>query len=264
MVIKAGRFYSYWLKIRSFVGTSRRCLWVMLLTTIKGRLPIDEADKYIRNWATMLVTLVKTKVSVFNPSKVRLEKDKRYIIMCNHTSLYDIPLSYYSFKEASIRMLAKKELYRVPVFGRVMKRTGFPFIDRHNKAQAIKDLADARELMDEGIVLWIAPEGTRSRTGELKPFKKGGFITAIQAQAIIIPLVIKNANQILPLDTGNFNLYQEVELHIGEPVDAAKFSLEQKDELLNKVETIFKDSLCDSESLVNEAKEITQQQIPIC
>ena len=64
-----------------------------------------------------------------------------------------------------------------------MTAAEFPFVDRKNRYQAIKDLAYAQQLMESGIVIWIAPEGTRSKDGKLAPFKKGAFITAIQCQS---------------------------------------------------------------------------------
>jgi 1-acyl-sn-glycerol-3-phosphate acyltransferase len=83
--------------------------------------------------------------------------------------------------------------------------------------------------------MWIAPEGTRSKDDKLGPFKKGPFITAIQAGATIIPIGIRGANHILPAGTLQLNLAQEVAVHIGEPIDATQYTLENKDTLLAHV-----------------------------
>jgi 1-acyl-sn-glycerol-3-phosphate acyltransferase len=155
--------------------------------------------------------------------------------MCNHTSLYDIPISYKAFSGYSIRMLAKKEMFKIPVMGKGMQAAEFPFVDRKNRHQAIKDLAYAKQLMESGIIIWIAPEGTRSKDGRLKPFKKGAFITAIEAKAMIIPMGIRGAFSILPARSRQFNLDQTAEIHIGEPIDAAEYTLENKEELIQAV-----------------------------
>jgi len=118
--------------------------------------------------------------------------------------------------------------------GKAMAAAEFPFIDRKNKYQAIKDLAYAQQLMESGIIMWIAPEGTRSKDGKLGPFKKGGFITAIQSKATIIPIGIRGANNILPARTFNLHLKQKAEIHIGQPIDASQFTVDNKELLIQQ------------------------------
>ena len=89
--------------------------------------------------------------------------------------------------------------------------------------------------MASGIIMWIAPEGTRSKDGKIAPFKKGAFITAINAKATIIPIGIRGAYDILPARTYQFNINQTAEVRIGQPIDASQFSLENKDELIQQV-----------------------------
>ena len=163
--------------------------------------------------------------------------------MCNHASLFDIPLSLQAFPTTSLRMLAKKELSRIPIMGGGMVAAEFPFIDRKNRRQAIQDLEKVKHLLESGIVMWIAPEGTRSETGALAPFKKGGFITAIKTNALIIPMGIRGANQILPARTRQFRLNQQAELHIGKPIDASRFDLDHKDALITEVHQAIQDLL---------------------
>ena len=93
--------------------------------------------------------------------------------------------------------------------------------------------------MRSGIIPWIAPEGTRTRTGEMQPFKKGGFILAIQTEATIIPMGIRGSDKILPPDTWAFHANQKVEIHIGEPVNPKDYANAQ--ELMAAVEKKVKD-----------------------
>ena len=148
-----------------------------------------------------------------------------------------------------MRMLAKKELSKVPFLGRAMKAAEFPFVDRKNRRQAIKDLAYAKELMESGIVMWIAPEGTRSKDGKVAPFKKGGFITAIQSKATIIPMAIRGAHDILPARTYQLNINQQAEIHIGQAIDASQYTLENKNELMEKVHQEIKKLAGETESV---------------
>lgn len=192
------------------------------------------ADKYIHVWADELINAAQIQYEVINPHNTQPEPGRAIILMCNHSSVYDIPLSFKAFPNHSIRMLAKKELSRVPILSKGMTAAGFLFVDRKNRYQAIKDLAKARELMESGIIMWIAPEGTRSKDGKLAPFKKGGFITAIQAKALIIPMGIRGAFEVVPAHKLQINLGQKVELHLGKPIDAARFTQDNKDELIKK------------------------------
>ena len=217
------------IKIRTISTTAYYCLKA---TCSWGRvLSRPKADKLIRDWATRIIKIIKAKITLHNPHHVDLGANKRYIIMCNHTSLFDIPLTYAALSHESIRMLAKKELTRIPVFNRAIIKTQTPTIDRHNRTQAIKDLEKTKHLMDDGYILWIAPEGTRSLSGVLKPFKKGGFITAIDVGAHIVPLAISHAHKLYDYKTSHFKLNQAIDITLGEPIDASQFSLDEKDKL---------------------------------
>ncbi|MFT3741684.1 MAG: lysophospholipid acyltransferase family protein [Gammaproteobacteria bacterium] len=192
-------------------------------------------DKVIHDWARGLLETVKVKYQVFGLQSLQLEPGKPYIIMSNHASLYDIPLIFMALPNQSIRMIAKKELFKVPLWGKAMQQSEFVAIDRDNSTQAMKDLEMVKEKMRSGIIPWIAPEGTRTRHGKMNPFKKGGFMLAIQTQATIIPVGIRGAANILPADTWNFQPNQTVEIHIGQPIDASSYTIRMRMALLNAV-----------------------------
>ena len=216
--------------IASTLGISLFALYMRITDTYDRKL----ADKILRWWSGYLLKAVRVEYEVSNPHKVTLEAGTPYIIMSNHRSHYDIPLIFVSIN-GSIRMLTKKELFKVPIWGRGLKAAEFVSIDRKDHAQALKDLETAKAQMKSGIVLWIAPEGTRSRTGALGDFKKGGFMVAIQTGAMIVPVGIQNTEKILPPDTWAFYLHQKVRLTIGKPIDASRYSLEQRDQLMDEV-----------------------------
>lgn len=198
-------------------------------------------DKTIHHWVDQLLNTVQAKYEVINPFNTQPQVKRATIIMCNHSSAFDIPLSFKAFPQHSIRMLAKSELSRIPILSKGMSAAEFPFIHRKNRFQAIKDLEYAQKLMESGIILWIAPEGTRSNTGKLGPFKKGAFITAIQANALIIPIGIRGAYEILPAHSLNVNLGQKAQLHIGKPIDASKYTVDNKEELIAKTREVIKE-----------------------
>jgi 1-acyl-sn-glycerol-3-phosphate acyltransferase len=203
-------------------------LWQQLTNTYDRKF----GDGMLRWWSSNLLGVVDVKYRVNDPYNTRIEPGKRYIIMSNHSSLYDIPLIIMTMP-GSIRMLTKKELFKVPLWGKGMKAGEFIAIDRHDFDQAKKDLKSAREKMESGIVLWIAPEGTRSRTGKLGEFKKGGVIMAIESGATIIPVGIIGSADILQPKTWDFYLGKEVKVNVGKPIEASGYSLENKEELLD-------------------------------
>jgi len=220
--------------LRSLYVTLRITVIVLYWTYFKRGYPRKDGDGLLTWWSNGLVDAVRIKKTVFDPFHIRIEPGKRYIVMSNHRSHYDIPLTILSLPP-SIRMLTKKELFRIPLWGRGMAAGEFISIDRHNIEQAKQDLKKARAKMEDGIVLWIAPEGTRSRTGRMGPFKKGGFVLAIDAGAMIIPVGIRGSQTVLPPKTWDFYLDQKVEIHIGKPIDASAYTIENKDGLIETV-----------------------------
>jgi len=207
---------------------------VLYRVNIRGGYPRWYGDKWLKWWAGKLVGAVKINLTVIDLHDLEIEKGKRYIVMSNHRSHYDIPLMTLSMP-GSIRMLTKKEFFRFPLWGRGLKAGEFISIDRSNLEQAKKDFASARAKMESGIVLWISPEGTRSRTGRLGPFKKGGLIMAIESGATIIPVGIQGTENVLRPKTTDFFLDQDVTITIGSPIEASSYTLEQRDQLLEEV-----------------------------
>ena len=231
-------------KIRSFWGVCKLIFITLDVSTRtvvqywRGPLKMTRAwtDKAIRSWSRRLLNAAKVDLRIHDERPIQLEPGRSYIVMCNHTSHLDIPISLLAFPHLSLRMLAKKELFGVPWFGKAMLAADFPMIDRTNRRQSLKDLAHARELMQSGIVVWVAPEGTRSTTGKLGEFKRGAFLRAVDAKAMIIPMNIRGAEKILPAQSFALNLGERVDVFIGEPIDAAQYTSAQKDELLEKVQ----------------------------
>jgi len=185
-------------------------------------------------WSKQLLNQVGVTCTIINPHHIEPQPGKPTIIICNHSSLYDIPISFLVFPNHPIRMLAKKELSKIPLMEKAIKASESRIIDRHNKKQIISDLKAIRTLINSGIIMWIAPEGTRSADGKLAPFKKGAFISAIQAKATIIPIGICGAHNILQANTFSFKMNQAVEVRVGDPIDASKYTTKDKEALAVK------------------------------
>jgi 1-acyl-sn-glycerol-3-phosphate acyltransferase len=149
-----------------------------------------------------------------------IEPGQPYVLLSNHRSLLDIPAVCGTFP-GRVRFVAKMELRSVPAFGTAMETAGIVFVDRKNRERAIAQLRAARPLIEGGTSLWIAAEGTRSRDGELGPFKKGGFHTALDLQVPILPTWITGTDDVLPPDTFHSVTGQRVTVAYGPPVPTA-------------------------------------------
>lgn len=229
---KAGRLRFIWIASMTAVYTLSSCLKIIIASIFK-RLTICDVDLIMKWWSGKLLKLVRVDTRVVGNLDFHT-KGRRIIVMCNHSSLYDIPVSVAALN-SSFRFLGKKELFNIPIFGAALKRGGFLSVDRNNREQVLKDLQHAKEQMLNGITLWIAPEGTRSENGELGVFKRGGFHLALDTKALIVPVVIKNIHKVQAGDDLSLSLNQTIEVEICEPVDSTKFTLERRRELINAV-----------------------------
>ena len=123
-----------------------------------------------------------------------------YIVVANHQSLIDIYLLY-GYLGLEIKWVMKQELRAVPVLGLACEMMGHVIIDRSNTEAALASMERARARIKQGMSVVFFAEGTRSRNGELLPFKKGAFRMAQELKLPILPVTIHNTFNILPSDT---------------------------------------------------------------
>jgi 1-acyl-sn-glycerol-3-phosphate acyltransferase len=121
-------------------------------------------------------------------------KEGPYIYMFNHASLLD-NLVVMSVLPEFTCAIGKREQFKIPIWGAILRRWGAVPIDRNQLKQAIESLNQVGRLLSVGRSLLIAPEGTRSPNGQLLPFKKGPFHLAVQHQIPVVPMVISGAFQ---------------------------------------------------------------------
>jgi len=148
--------------------------------------------------------------------KENIEPGKSYIYISNHSSILDIPSVKLSLP-FNVKFIAKKELFKIPLFGFAMKRVGQIPIDRQNRRKAIESLGIAKQRLKDGFSIWMAPEGTRSTDGNVGKFKKGAFMTARQAEVEIVPVSICGPWRILPRNTRKI-VPGRIDVHIHPPI----------------------------------------------
>jgi 1-acyl-sn-glycerol-3-phosphate acyltransferase len=165
-----------------------------VVDSVRGKLSRDVCDARLAHWASQVVGNTGMRVTV--SGREHVDPSLTYLIMSNHQSHYDVAVIYYVLG-STIRMVAKRELFSIPVFGRAIEVAGFISVDRGNTRSAIASLEGARASLSRGVPIWIAPEGTRSVTGQLLPFKNGGFVLAIETGAPILPVSIQGTRNAL-------------------------------------------------------------------
>jgi len=120
-----------------------------------------------------------------------------YLVVSNHAGMADIPLLL-GWMNLNLRFVAKEELGKIPLLGWALKSGGYVMIKRGQNREALKSLLAAAEVIKSGRSVHIFPEGTRSETGELLPFKRGAFLVAKKADAEILPVTIVGSHLITP------------------------------------------------------------------
>ena len=183
-------------------------------------------------WARSIASA--TGVSVVVEGRDLLESGKPYIFAANHQSQFDI-FALQGFLGVDFRWLAKKELFKVPIWGPAMRRAGYIPIDRSHGREALKSLDEAAQKIAAGTSVIIFPEGTRSKDGKLQDFKAGAMLLAIKSGVDIVPVAIAGTHAVLPkgklLTTPG-----KVNIRIGKPIEMKEFRPRDKHDLAKKVE----------------------------
>lgn len=201
---------------------------VAALLRIRGGI-YDDAS---RLWSRWLLRASGTRVRVEGFENVK--EDRPQIIASNHESWYDV-FAIAATLPGRFKFVAKKELASIPFFGWGWRAAGHISIDRSDTQSAIRSLEQAGETMrrDHAKVV-IFPEGTRSSTGDLLPFKKGGFMLALHTGVEIVPVGVHGGRTILR--KGDWRVHRgEMVLRFGEPIPMAEYSEKSRERLVARV-----------------------------
>lgn len=199
----------------------------------RGQVDPRICDRRLHVWAKGV--LDAARVQIETQGLENLIEGESYVVMSNHQSHFDIPVLFCALG-ISVRMVAKTELFGIPVMGAAMRYAGFVEVDRSKKTKALKSLSRARARLErDRTSVWIAPEGTRSPDGTLGEFKRGGFYMAMDANLRILPVVIEGTLAIHRTQQWSINKHQTVSVKICPPIAPSDYGRKNVASLVDAV-----------------------------
>lgn len=166
-------------------------------------------------WSNTILWISGVKVELIGKEHLRV--DESYVYVSNHVSNFDIPVVLKAIP-GQLRLVFKKELAKIPIFGWQLKLGPYILIDRQNPGRAMQSLNQAIEKIKQGVSVLLFAEGTRSKDGSIQSFKRGAFTLATRSGKKIVPVTIKGTYEILPKK--KFNLRSgKVKLIINKPIE---------------------------------------------
>jgi len=186
-------------------------------------------------WARFNSFITPMHVTVLGREHVK--PGQSYVVVSNHQSSYDI-FVLYGWLGIDIKWVMKKELRNIPIFGFAGKMGGNIYIDRGSPASAYTSLQEAKKKLEAGTSVIILAEGTRSKTGEIGPFKKGAFVLATDLGMPILPISISGTRSILPPKTLRLFPGRAV-MKIHKPIPVSPEDRDKIDELKKKTRSII-------------------------
>jgi len=220
---------------RDPVGNLFRLMLLAIYTVVIGipviaASPFDREARVVRAlgrvWIRWILRTFRIRISVEGLENVPARAP--VVFMSNHQSLVDIAAIVDTLPTSvSWRFVAKKELVRVPIFGWCLVTTGQIIVDRGNRERAVASLHRAAERIRGGASVIVFPEGTRSPSGSLRPFKSGPFHLALEAQVPIVPVTVSGSQRITP--KGSLQVHSGiVKITFGKPIRTRGVRLEER------------------------------------
>lgn len=219
-----------WVALNLLVGTTIMSSWVILASWFRAEGEVHH--RIGRRWSRWVLWASGVRVRTEGMETVHL--DEPQLFLCNHVSWYDV-WAIAATLPKRYRYIAKKELEWIPIFGAAWKAAGHISIDRSDRRAAIRSINAAGDaIRKDNSSIVIFPEGTRSVTGELQPFKKGAFMLALHTHVDIVPMAVIGSRAILP--KGRWRVRGgEIILRFGPAISTQGFDETNRDELIHRV-----------------------------
>jgi 1-acyl-sn-glycerol-3-phosphate acyltransferase len=211
-----GRVFALW-AILVFIPTMLVVFIPLMLTGLwKEPQSLRGFQRIARVW--MRVFFFLTGIRIVINGKQHFARGQSYIVISNHNSLMDVPLTT-PFVPGANKTIAKKEMASIPVFGEIYRR-GSVLVDRRSDESRKGSFIEMKSVLQKGMHMCIYPEGTRNKSGKpLQPFHNGAFKLAVDSGHSIIPAVIFNTAKVLPAGVPFFFWPVKIRMDFLEPID---------------------------------------------
>jgi 1-acyl-sn-glycerol-3-phosphate acyltransferase len=181
--------------------------------------------RFARGWARTVLAVAGVRVRVLHPE--RLDRDRSFVIVANHESFCDI-LVLLANLPMQVRFLAKRSVFRVPVLGWSIAAAGFVPVDREDRSRGTETVDAALRRLSGGRSVVVFPEETRTRNGELLPFKRGAAHLALRSGLPILPVGLAGTFRVLK--RGSLLITPgTVAMSVGEPIEVAGHTLKDRE-----------------------------------
>jgi len=224
---------SAWERITSYlVRDPLIFLYTIVLGTLSLLSSLWDRDgqiqhRFARLWAWLILKTTGCSLTVIGAE--HLHGSRACVYASNHASALDIPVLYHALP-FQFRIMAKRELFRIPFMGWHLQRSGQIPIDRENARSSLRSLRQASEAIERGMPLLVFPEGGRSANGRVQPFLGGAFFVAIRSGAPVVPMAIVGSFEAVPMNSFVIKP-RPVTLVVGEPIPVEQFTAREMDRL---------------------------------
>ncbi len=199
----------------------------------------------LQSWARVLMWAAGAKMHVEGLENI--DPHRAYIVVSNHQSLMDIP-ALVAALPLHLTIVAKKELFRIPILAQGMRGFGILEIDRSNREKAIETMKRAARIVrDKKISILVFPEGTRTN-GKLYPFKKGPFMLALDANLPILPVSVIGTYEISPQRSLMIHSGEQVIVRVHSPIDIDGYSVATRDDLIDITHDLIESGIIEYET----------------
>lgn len=219
-----GRIFALWALVVFVITMIPSFILILIINLWKDPKRSILFRHIARVWMRIFFFLTGIRISI--KGKDHFKKEETYVIVSNHNSFMDVPLTT-PFLPAANKTIAKKEMASIPIFGLIYK-TGSVLVDRKKEESRRESFESMKKVLAMGLHMCIYPEGTRNKTKEpLQSFHNGAFRLSKETGKKILPVVIFNTAKVLPADKTFFFWPVRIRMQLLEPVSPGTKTIEE-------------------------------------